>query len=364
MKLLIVSRFDRSARAINTIANYVRAGNELGHDVALFSEPFDDMPDLPTSRDAKAFDYVMFVVYETPDFPDLPYLAHLLDGVPRERRIIVDCTGRYNDTIQVEHDFNHLEKMDNHMGWEWIDGFAAVAGTVLQPTLAPMREEARAFLFHGFDPAAVDRDYDTAEQAALSWAGTTADPKPYGMTYVGNNWQRWSQMRSLLKSIEPIKQKVGPICLAGWAWDHRPDWAAELGIAGIDTDPAMLRRMSVELCGNMSFDQVIPFVSRAKFSPVIHRPLFNHLGIVTNRTFETFCSDTIPLLMLPSQMIESIYGPAARVLAVGEDVAAHVEDILRHPEIYWDAILKTRAYLADHHSFQQRFDELSTIVVK
>ena len=127
-------------------------------------------------------------------------------------------------------------------------------------------------------------------------------------------------MRSLLQKIEPIKHSIGPICLTGWAWDYRPDWAAELGIDGIDTDPAMLQRMGVELRGNISFDQVIAAVNEARFCPVIHRPLFNHLGIVTNRTFETFCSDTIPLLMLPSEMIESIYGPAARLLAVGEDV--------------------------------------------
>ena len=63
-------------------------------------------------------------------------------------------------------------------------------------------------------------------------------------------------------------------------------------------------------------------VSKRRFSPVIQRPLFNHLGIVTNRTFETFCSDTVPLLMLPEQLIESIYGPAARMLALGDDIAA------------------------------------------
>src|SRR5262245_60003268 len=137
MKLLIVSRFDRSARAINTILKYVRVGKLLGHEVALFSDPIGDMPDVPTSREPKAFDYVMFIVYETSDFPDLPYLAHLLDGVPRDRRIIVDCAGRYNKSIQIEHDFNHLEKMDNHRGWEWIDGFSAVAKNVLQPTLSP-----------------------------------------------------------------------------------------------------------------------------------------------------------------------------------------------------------------------------------
>lgn len=362
MKVLIVSRYDRSARAINTIVKYTRIGNALGHDIALFSEPIPDMPDVPTSRDPKAFDYVMFVVYETPDFPDLPYLAHLLDSVPPERRIIVDCTGRYNETITVEHDFNHLEKMDNHMGWEWIDGFDAVAKTILQPTLAPLRPSARGFLFHGFDPAAVERPYDDPEEAAQSWSGRTAEAKRYGLVYVGNNWQRWSQMRSLLEAIEPSREVIGPICLTGWAWDYRPEWAAELGIEGIDTDADMLREMAVELRGNVSFDQVIPLVSQARLSPVIHRPLFNHLGIVTNRTFETFCSDAVPLLMLPAPMIDAVYGPAARLLAIGDDVAGHIQDIVRRPEAYWDAILKTRAHLASCHSFQRRLQELSAIV--
>jgi hypothetical protein len=363
MKLLIVSRFDRSARAINTIIKYVRVGKSLGHKVALFSDPMGDMPDVPTSRDPKAFDYVMFVVYETPDFPDLPYLAYLLDGVPREQRIIVDCTGRYNETIQVEHDFNHLEKMDNHMGWEWIDGFGAVAKTILQPTLAPVRPDACGFLFHGFDSVAVERHYNTAAEAASAWAGKGREQKKYGMIYIGNNWQRWSQMRSLLQQIEPIQQSIGPICLTGWAWDYRPDWAVELGIQGIDTDPAMLQCMGVEVRGNIAFDQVIGVINQARFCPVIQRPLFNHLGFVTNRTFETFCSDTIPLLILPHQMIESIYGPAARLLAVSEDVASQIQDIMRCPDVYWDAVLKTRTYLANRHSFQRRFQELSAILI-
>lgn len=359
MKLLIVSRFDRSARAINTITKYVRVGKQLGHEVTLFSDPISEMPDVPTSRNPEAFDYVMFVIYEAADFPDLPYLAHLLDRVPKERRIIVDCSGRYNDTLQVEHDFNHLEKMDNHMGWEWIDGFASVAKTIIQPTLSPVRSDVCGFLFHGFDPSAVECPYKTAEEAAKSWAST---PKPYGLMYIGNNWQRWSQMQALLTSIEPIRTSIGSICLTGWAWDYRPEWAEELGVDGINTDPAMLQRMGVELNGNTTFDQVIPAVSQARFCPVIHRPLFNHLGIVTNRTFETFCSDTVPLLMLPKELIESIYGPAAQPLAVGPDVASHIQNIQRSPEVYWDAILKTRAHLAEHHSFQRRFQELSAIL--
>jgi len=357
MKLLVVSRYDRAARAIATLTNYVKAGRALGHEVAFYSEPIDGL-DVPTSRDPAGFDYVMFVVYETADFPDLPYLAHLVDRVPRERRIIVDCTGRYNETIAVEHDFNHLERMDNHLGWEWVDGFAAVAATVLQPTLAPRRPDARGFLFHGFNPGAVQQPYDDAELAARSWS----QPKPYGMAYVGNNWQRWSQMRSLLTAIKPVQRELGAICLTGWAWDYRPDWAAELGIDGIDTDPGFLYDMGVEIRGNIPFDQVIPFVSQARFTPVIHRPLFNHLGLITNRTFETFCSDTVPLLMLPEPMIDAIYGPAARPLAIGDDPAARIADVSSRPAFYWEAILKTRAHLAASHSFEGRLRELVAIL--
>jgi hypothetical protein len=360
MNLLFVSKLDRFARAVNTITKYAEIGKALGHEIAVFGEQSVEFPSLPYSLDVKRFDFAIFVIYETHDFPDLPYLAYLLDGMPRERRIIVDCTGRYNETIQFEYDFNHLEKMDNHMGWEWVDGFGAVAKTILQPTLTPLRSDANGFLFHGFDPASVERRYETAAEAASAWAGN--DKKKYGMVYVGNNWQRWSQMRSLLQKIEPIKQSIGPICLIGWAWDYRPEWAAELGIRGIDSDPAMLQRMGVEVRGNIAFDQVIGMVSQGRFCPVIHRPLFNHLGIATNRTFETFCSDTIPLLMLQNQMIESIYGPAARLLAVGEDVASHIQDVMRRPDVYWDAVLKTRTYLADRHSFQRRFQELSVFL--
>jgi hypothetical protein len=84
--------------------------------------------------------------------------------------------------------------------------------------------------------------------------------------------------------------------------------------------------------------------------------------MVTNRAFETFCSDTVPLLMMPRDLVESIYGPAAGMLAAGEDIAGHIEDVRTRPEVYWDAILETRAHLAKRHSFQQRFQELSAIL--
>ena len=362
MKLLLVSQLDRYVRAVSTITEYVQVGKALGHEVAVFGEQSSEITSVPYSLDVGRFDFAIFVVYLPSDFPDLPYLARLLDTMARDRRVIVDCVGRYNETIRVEHDFNHLEKLDGHQGWEWIEGFDAVSNKILQPTLKPLRDEVRSFLFHGFDPAAVTRPYRSPEEAARAWSDRSNGAKPHGVVYVGNNWQRWSQIARFLETIEPIKVRVGPIRLAGWDWDKRPDWAVEHGLQGVDVDATLLERLGVETLPPIPFNEVVEFVGQARFSPIFHRPLFNHLGLVTNRTFETFCSDTIPLLMLPEDSVEAIYGPHAHLLAPGDDVAGRLEDMLRHPEVYWDAVLKTRSYLAEHHSYQQRFKELLAIL--
>jgi hypothetical protein len=362
MKLLLVSKLDRFARAVSTITKYVQVGKALGHEVAVFGEQQAEMGPLPYTLGVKGFDYVIFVVYETKDFPDLPYLAQLLDGTPKGRRVVIDCGGRYNETIRVEHDFNHLEKLDSHQGWEWVEGFQAVSDKVLQPTLHPLRPDVRPFLFHAYDAASVARPYGSAREAARAWAGDGGARKPYGVAYVGHNWQRWSQIRRFLEAVEPLKGDLGPMCLAGWRWDERPDWAVELGIQGVDTDPALLGRLGVEAKYPIAFNEVIDFMGQARFCPIFHRPLFNQLGLVTTRTFETFCADTIPLLMLPGELVEEIYGPAGRPLAPGDDVAGRLRDMLRRPEVYWDAVLKVRAHLAQHHSYQQRFKELLAIL--
>jgi hypothetical protein len=70
----------------------------------------------------------------------------------------------------------------------------------------------------------------------------------------------------------------------------------------------------------------------------------------------------MPLLMLPDRLIDEVYPPEARLLAPGDDLAGRLQDMMRRPEVYWDAILKTRDHLARRHSFQQRFAELLEIL--
>src|SRR5262249_24272317 len=169
----------------------------------------------------------------------------------KDRRVIIDCLGRYNETIRVEHDFNHLEKLDGHQGWEWVEGFQAVASRIIQPTLKPLRSDVQPFLFHGFDPTAIARPYASAGEAAHAWTG-----KPYGVVYVGNNWQRWTQVRTLLEQIEGLNGSLGRIALVGWDWARRPDWAVELGLEAVNVDLGLFGRLDLETREAIPFNEL------------------------------------------------------------------------------------------------------------
>lgn len=357
MKLLLVTSVDPWVRSVATVHHLVAAGRARGHDIAVYGEQNPHLPTLPFTTDLQGVNAAVFIAQVPSDFPDMPYLAHLLDGVPRERRMVLDLWGRFNETIRLEHDFNHLEKLDGHAGWEWEDALRAISDTILQPTLSPLRPNVGSFLFHGFAQDAVVAAHRSAREAAAAWTG-----KPYGVMYVGSNWQRWEQMRRFLEAYAAARDRAGPACLVGWDWSARPAWAIRMGILGIDTDPSLLARLGVETRDGVRFNEIVGLLGRAKFAPVIHRPLFRHLGLVTNRTFETFCADSLPVLLLPRDFVTAIYGEAALKLVPGDDVAGFLDDALTRPEMFWDAVLETRSHLAKHHSFSRRLEEIEALV--
>jgi len=361
MRVLLVTSVDPWVRSVSTIHKWVGAGRALGHNVVIYGDPNRELPSLRFTTDLSGVDVALFVIQVVSDLPEMPHLARLLDGIPRERRAVVDLWGRFNDTIRLEHDFNHLEKLDGHQGWEWVEVFQALSETILQPTLAPRRSNVRPFLFHGYDAGSVARDYETASAAAEAWRAAGPSEKPYGVMYVGSNWQRWEQVSRFLQQYDRVRGEIGRACLIGWDWDKRPGFAVEKGLKGIETDAPLLERLGVEVHQGVRFDEVIRLLSKARFVPVLHRPLFRHLGFVTVRTFETFCADTLPVLMLPRDFVAAVYGEAALRLVPGDDVAAHLADAMENPEPYWDAVLHTRRYLAHHHSHARRLEELSRL---
>jgi len=68
--------------------------------------------------------------------------------------------------------------------------------------------------------------------------------------------------------------------------------------------------------------------------------------------------------MLPRSFVEAIYGPAALALVPGEDIAGYLTKALKEPEPIWDAVIKTRAHLAAHHSYARRFEELAALAAR
>jgi hypothetical protein len=136
----------------------------------------------------------------------------------------------------------------------------------------------------------------------------------------------------------------------------------QLGIEGVDVDPDLLQSLGVEARDPIPFSEIRPFLSDARFSPILQRPLFNALGLVTNRAFETFLADTLPLVMLPATLAQAIYGPDVRPLVPGDGIAGRLADMMSDPEPYWEAVLRVRDYLAEHHSYRQRLNELSVLL--
>jgi hypothetical protein len=362
MKLLLVSGLVPDGRCVAAVHGYVAAGKALGHEVAVFGAPDPTLPSLPFTTDVSGFDLALFVIQVVQDLPAMPHLARLLDNIPRERRAVVDLWGRFNDTIRVDDDFNHLEELEGHLGWEWVESLQAISDTILQPTLAPLRPGVRSFLFHAYDAGSVARPRASAREAAAAWRGAGPDERPYGVMYVGHNWQRWVEVSRFLQQYGSLRDRLGKPCLIGLDWDRRPEWAVKKGIKGVDVDVALLAELDVEIRGPVRFDEVIGVLGKARFAPVLHRPLFRRLGLVTSRTFETFSADTMPVLMLPEDLVEAVYGPEALALVPRGDVAAHLTDAMRRPDVYWDAVLRTRSHLSLHHSFERRFQELQSIL--
>ena len=192
-------------------------------------------PHLPTTLTTSSdVDLVVFVVQVPSDFPDMPRLARLLDRVPRERRVVVDLWGRFNDTIRVDHDFNHLEKLDGHPGV----GVGARPCGARRPRscnrrLQPRRADVGSFLFHGFDPA---RGRGAARIGGGCGARVAVGrPRREAL----RRRLRRQQLAALdagaarsSRAIAQVAARVGQACLAGWDWAERPDWAVEIGLSG------------------------------------------------------------------------------------------------------------------------------------
>jgi hypothetical protein len=106
------------------------------------------------------------------------------------------------------------------------------------------------------------------------------------------------------------------------------------------------------------YNDVIKMMSTAHINILTQRPLLRHLKHLTQKYFEVFCADTIPLLMLDEDHAELIYGPAGRELTLPGRAAEKILDALRNPDRYRSIVENVRSHLVVHHSYDQRAREL------
>ncbi len=344
MRLMFVYYLMGDAGSAQDIQNYMRVATALGHEVVIYGRP-DAHTSFQFSRDLDVVDAVVFIFEWTTELRegDQLDLVRLVSKVPRERCIVIDCDGGYNDAISVEGDYNHHDATASRC---WTDVCDCLSERIFQPTLQPLRPNVRPFFFHAYDPS-WERPLDFAD-------------KEYGMVYVGHSKSRWRPMHRVLRAIEPIRDQVGRIGLVGHGWDALPPWAVPMHIEDyFYTDQAYLKKLGVEIVQPIPFNQVIDWMGKGTFSPVIYRPLFSHLRFVTCRTFETPAANTIPLFGLDEEYVREIYGDCGVELRLPDE---HPEeklwDMIRRPDYYAQIVEVVRRHLAEWHSYSTRLQQL------
>ena len=327
---------------------YAATARDLGHEVFLYGPP-GSRPGIPSSLHVETADAVVFVFEWTTDIGrcDGLDLARILTRVPRERRIVVDCDGGYNDVLGVDGDRNHRTAAEAR---RWREICERISDRIFQPTLRPIRPGVSTFFFHGYDPA-WERPFDAAA-------------KDHGMVYVGHSKFRWGPMHRVLRAVEPVRSAVGRIALVGHGWDAMPSWAADMAMEdAYATDTQYLARLGVECVPPVPAGEVLRWMGRAVFNPVVYRPLFSRLEFVTCRTFETPAAATIPVFGLDESYVTEVFGEAAAALVLPEDGADElVADLMSRPDHYQDVVAQIRAHLARRHSYRARVEELVRIV--
>ena len=330
------------------IQGYSEAAKALGHEVVVYACHYDKIP-LNYSLALGAADAVIFLFEWTTRqyYGDQLDVARLVAKVPRERRIVIDGDGNYNGVIAVEGDVNHA---DGAASKRWTEVCDSLSDKICQPTFHPRRANVRSFLFYAYNPG---------WQRPLN-----ATAKEFGMAYVGHSKSRWKPLERVLRAIEPARKDIGRIALIGHGWDSPPEWATRMQIEDVYyADRTYLHSIGLEVLPAVPFPHVIDWMSKATFNPVLLRPTFAHLGLVTPRLFETPAANTIPLFVLDETQVRELYGPEALELRLPDkDPEEKIVDFLRRTEHYKGVVREVRRHLAAKHSHDVRLQELVKII--
>jgi len=348
MKIVFVYWGYENAGSMLDLRGYARAAKAMGHEVSIYG-PTNPKFALDYSQDLSNADAIVYVFEWTTwlQFGDRIDWVRLIDAVPRERRVVIDCDGGYNDPIVFAGDYNHKTLEESEA---WVEFCDSLTDKIYQPTLRPLRDNVRPFFFH---------IYDETWETPFDFGA-----KDFSMIYVGHTKFRWHGMSRVLRALEPVRDRVGRVGLVGEGWDAPLEWTEWLEIRNnyyVDRD--YLKQLGIEALPAVPCQEVISTMGRAVFSPVIYRPLFEHLGMVTCRTFETPAAGTIPLFLLDPGYVEDVYGEAALELVLtSEQPHEKILDVLSRPQHCADIVLGIREDFRSLHTPEKRLEKLIEII--
>src|SRR5215831_11944285 len=105
------------------------------------------------------------------------------------------------------------------------------------------------------------------------------------------------------------------------------------------------------------------WMSKAIFNPVLTRPTFGHMRLVTPRMFETLAASTIPLFVLDEAYIAELYGSEALELRLPDKQPEEkILDLVARPEHYATIVRRMRQCLAEKHSHKTRVLRLIELI--
>jgi hypothetical protein len=346
MNILFVMEHRNNAGNTHAVATYSRVAEQLGHSIAFYGPHQEGMAGAKFSVDPRGFDRVVYLIESKRYRASRLMEVALFAAVPRAHRWVLDADARYNPVVVVDgYDRNYLSEQERS---EYLRFYDAIAGRIIKPTLAQADDPRVTTLpFFGFDPA-------------LVVPAQSAPPKQYDILHVGHNWWRWKEVKEqLLPALHQVRDRVGEIGFAGLWWDELPKWAVEEGLEpALRNEADAFRRLRIKIDPPVPYSQVIQKMSTGRVNIFTQRPVLAHLKHLTGRYFEEFCADTIPLLMLNSDLAEAVYGPAARELTLPGRIGEKLIDALRRPDHYRGIVEDVRRHLLAQHSFNRRVAEL------
>src|SRR5262245_31885151 len=95
--------------SVHDLQNYIRVAEGLGHEVVLYGSVNGSQ--FKYSTEISDSDVLVFIFEGVTElqYGDNLDLSRLIARVPRERRVVIDCDGGYNDAITFGGDLNHVD---------------------------------------------------------------------------------------------------------------------------------------------------------------------------------------------------------------------------------------------------------------